>query len=116
LLEALHDAGELDGPAVEGLHQTLDARVEDGRAYAPLIAAAYRFLARSPARIVLVQLDDLLGELDQVNVPGTVHEYPNWRRKSGVALEAITEDERVTALASQMNALVTGGPITSKPS
>jgi len=116
LLEALQAAGELNGSAVEELHQTLDARIADGRAYAPLIAAAYRFLARSPARIVLAQLDDLLGELDQVNVPGTFDEYPNWRRKSGVALEAVGEDERVVSLAAQMNALVSGGPVTSKPS
>jgi 4-alpha-glucanotransferase len=116
LLEALQGAGELDGSAVETLHRTLDARVADGRSYAPLIAAAYRFLARSPARIVLVQLDDLLGELDQVNVPGTFDEYPNWRRKNGVALEAVAEDERAASLAAQMNVLVSGGPVTSKPS
>jgi 4-alpha-glucanotransferase len=108
LLEALEAAGELDPAEVERAHQTLDARVEDGGAYAPLIAAAYRFLARSPAKIVLVQLDDVLGELDQVNVPGTVREYPNWRRKSGVALEAIPEDERVKTLAAQMNTLIGG--------
>jgi 4-alpha-glucanotransferase len=115
LLEALEAAGELDPAEVARAHQTLDARIEDGRAYAPLIAATYRFLARSPAKIVLVQLDDVLGELEQVNVPGTIREYPNWRRKSGVAVEAIAEDERVVALAAQMNTLMSGGPLTSKP-
>jgi len=116
LLEALYVAGELDAAAVEELHRTLDARVADGRAYAPLVAGAYRFLARSPARIVLVQLDDVLGELDQVNVPGTFDEYPNWRRKNAVALEAVAQDERVVSLAAQMNALVSGGAPKSKRS
>jgi 4-alpha-glucanotransferase len=108
LLEALLAAGELDGAQVERFHRALDARSEDRRVYMPLVAAAYRFLARGPAKIVLLQLDDVLGELDQVNVPGTLHEHPNWRRKNVVALEAIAEDERLETLAAQLNTLVGG--------
>jgi 4-alpha-glucanotransferase len=110
LLEALHAAGELDFETVEHLHRTIDSRTNDGRELAPLVAAAYRFLARTPARIVLVQLDDILGELDQINLPGTFHEYPNWRRKNGIALEDIAGDERVKALAEQLRARIGGGP------
>ena len=29
----------------------------------------------------MVQLEDVLGVVDQVNVPGTTEQYPNWRRK-----------------------------------
>ena len=116
LLEALQSAGELDGAEVERLHRDLDLRSEDRHVYWPLVAAAYRFLARSPAKIVLLQLDDVLGEFDQVNVPGTFDEYPNWRRKIGVALEAVAEDERLETLAAQLNELVSGGTLTSKRS
>jgi len=28
-----------------------------------------------------VQLEDLLGQKQQINVPGTIDEYPNWRYK-----------------------------------
>ena len=40
----------------------------------------------------LVSIGDRLpfaGALDQVNIPGTVNEHPNWRRKLPVALEDI---------------------------
>ena len=111
LLEALQAAGELDGETVERLHRTIDQRTADGGAYAARVAAAYRFLANTPARIVLVQLDDILGELDQVNVPGTFNEYPNWRRKNHVAVEDIAGDERVKSLAAQLCHRIRGGPV-----
>jgi len=41
----------------------------------------YCLLARSPARLVLVQLTDVFGQLEQINVPGTVDEVPNWRHR-----------------------------------
>lgn len=41
----------------------------------------HRYLARSPAWIMLAVPEDLLAMKDQTNLPGTVHEHPNWRRK-----------------------------------
>ena len=52
------------------------------------LVAAYRYLARSASRMVLLQLDAGVGSFDQVNVPGTVDEDPNWRRKLAVPLES----------------------------
>ena len=46
-----------------------------------------RYLARSKAVLLMVQLEDLLSQVDQVNLPGTVDEYPNWRRKLSLDLE-----------------------------
>jgi 4-alpha-glucanotransferase len=74
-----------------------------------LTAAAYRFLAGSPAGLVLIQLDDALGELDQANVPGTDVEYPNWRRKSSVAVEDLGGDARVARVAGVVRERVRGG-------
>lgn len=37
-------------------------------------------LAESPAALVAVQLDDVLGVRDAQNLPGTIQEHPNWRR------------------------------------
>jgi 4-alpha-glucanotransferase len=51
------------------------------------IAAVARFLAQTPSRLVAVSVDDLLGVADQVNIPGTVEQHPNWRRKLPVPLE-----------------------------
>jgi (1->4)-alpha-D-glucan 1-alpha-D-glucosylmutase len=87
----------------------LDAAPDDALAYEPLVRAAYRFLASSPAKIVLVQLDDATREFEQVNVPGTFAEYPNWRRKSGLDLAGIASDTRIAVLASDVHERVRRG-------
>lgn len=43
------------------------------------IRALYRFLARTPARLIGVWLPDGVGDRRPQNVPGTWQEYPNWR-------------------------------------
>ncbi len=74
-----------------------------------MVAAAYRFLADGPARVVLVQLDDALGEIDQVNLPGTYGEYPNWRRKTRESIEDMAGDERLASLAADVASRIRGG-------
>lgn len=51
--------------------------------------ACLAHMARSPALMVLVGLEDLWGELEPQNVPGTWHERPNWRRRAAFGMEAI---------------------------
>jgi len=51
------------------------------------LAAVASFLAQTPSRLVAIALDDVMGVLDQVNIPGTIDEHPNWRRKLPVMLE-----------------------------
>lgn len=64
-----------------------------------LVQAAYRFLGRSPAMLLLLHLEDVLGEENQVNMPGTVSEHPNWRRKMLVDIVELERDPRLVALA-----------------
>ena len=109
LLEAFARHGALAPNAFDALHRALDARRDDAAAYEPAVRAAYRYLAASPAKLVLVQLDDSLGEFEQVNVPGTFVEYPNWRRKNGSDLEDIAGDARVVSLAQEVDECVMGG-------
>ncbi|HEY0514238.1 MAG TPA: 4-alpha-glucanotransferase [Thermoanaerobaculia bacterium] len=45
------------------------------------------YLAASPARMVLVNLEDLWQESEPQNVPGTSAERPNWRRKARFSFE-----------------------------
>ena len=60
--------------------------------YAPALATAmHRFLARSGAALVAVQIEDLVGLVEPVNVPGTHREYPNWRRKVPLPIEDLVE-------------------------
>jgi len=69
-----------------------------------VMLAAHRFLARSRARIVMLQIDDAVGELDPVNVPGTATQYPNWRRKLTLDIDGIATDPRFLALTEMLAA------------
>lgn len=57
-----------------------------------LASAVHAYLARSSACLFMVQLDDLIGEEQQANLPGTTSEYPNWRRRLSVSLESMVAD------------------------
>jgi 4-alpha-glucanotransferase len=48
---------------------------------AALSRAIHAFLGLSNANIALIQIEDLIGMTDPVNVPGTHTEHPNWQRK-----------------------------------
>lgn len=52
-----------------------------------LATQVYELLGRTPCRIIMVQLTDVFAELDQINVPGTVDECPNWQRRLNPPLE-----------------------------
>ncbi len=67
-----------------------------------LARAVNRHLARTPCRIVLVQAEDMLGEAEQANLPGTTEGHPNWRRKLSLDLERWADDPRIFALAEAM--------------
>lgn len=65
---------------------------------ADLAVAAYRYVARSPGMLCMVQLEDLFSMREQMNMPGTVHEHPNWRRKMPVSLEDWDAEPGVQAI------------------
>jgi len=56
------------------------------------------YLARTPARVMVVQLEDVLGVREQANLPGSIEEHPNWRRKLPLALERWADDDRFVEL------------------
>ncbi len=100
LLAALIKAGVLTTQAAKRLLPD-----DDAPHFAPeLTIAVHRFLGESPARLVLMQIEDALGELEQANMPGTVDQHPNWRRKLGRTLEAIAGNGDVAALARALAA------------
>jgi 4-alpha-glucanotransferase len=72
-------------PAARG-EQPMPAALTD-----ELAIALTRFLAVTPCRLVAVQLEDLAGMTDRANLPGTVHEHPNWRRKLPLDLDALPQ-------------------------
>jgi (1->4)-alpha-D-glucan 1-alpha-D-glucosylmutase len=67
------------------------------------VAGVYSYLARTPSWLVGVQLEDVTGQLLQVNVPGTTEDrFPNWRRKISVAVEDLASHELFTAVAAAL--------------
>ncbi len=56
-----------------------------------VMRAVLAFLSASPARVVLVNLEDLWLETQPQNVPGTRNEHPNWQRKARYSLDAVRE-------------------------
>jgi 4-alpha-glucanotransferase len=70
-----------------------------------ITAATQKFLAASPAELVLINLEDLWFETRPQNIPGTASERPNWKRKSARSLEQIEADQSIAALLREVNRL-----------
>ena len=98
----LYPSAEIEGIVREARSQDRKALLEalDGQGLKPaalispddpftpeLAHALHVYLARSSAALAAVQIEDLLGMAEPVNVPGTYHEYPNWQRKLSEDLE-----------------------------
>jgi 4-alpha-glucanotransferase len=83
------DPGESDDArwqALTALSDTLRAHGVEGHD----LYAVTGFLARTKSRLLTISLEDILGLLDQPNIPGTVDEHPNWRRRLPVAVGDIS--------------------------
>ena len=56
------------------------------------VEAALAFVARSPSPLVLAPVEDLLALAEQPNLPGTINQQPNWRRRyRGPAAELLDD-------------------------
>lgn len=62
----------------------------------------HRGLAQSPAALVSVQMDDVFGELEAQNLPGTINEHPNWRRRLSVPVEAMEQSAALLHISDVM--------------
>lgn len=105
-----------DNPDVLAHEESLRARDKDELARrcgltgtpetmtADLMSALQAWLACAPSLAFAVQLDDLLLEPQQPNVPGTTDSQPNWRRKSALTLSEIATNPAVDAIAHSVNA------------
>jgi len=53
----------------------------------PVLEAAAAHVGSSPCDLAILPLEDLLGLDEQPNLPGTMDEHPNWRRRLPAPLE-----------------------------
>jgi 4-alpha-glucanotransferase len=65
--------------------------------------ALHLYLARSSTALVALQIEDLLGMIDPVNVPGTFAEYPNWQRKLIASIEDMAGRSDLQARLAEIN-------------
>ena len=70
-----------------------------------VMRAAHRLLASSPARMLMVNLEDLWGERRPQNVPGTGPERPNWVRKAARSFEEFRESAEVVGTLEEIDRL-----------
>jgi 4-alpha-glucanotransferase len=61
------------------------------------VNGALGFVARSPSPLMVVPAEDLLARTAQPNLPGTVDEHPNWRRRLPVKADEMLDDPAVAA-------------------
>jgi 4-alpha-glucanotransferase len=47
------------------------------------------FLASTPSKLMVLNQEDLLKQVEQQNLPGSTDEYPNWRRKMKCTVEEL---------------------------
>jgi 4-alpha-glucanotransferase len=99
---------EIEG-LIEALQRERLLRPGHLRAVVPLEAILH-FVARTPSRLVMIGIEDLIGVEDQANLPGTIDEHPNWRRRLPMTLEQIAADPRVLEAARILGADRPPGP------
>ncbi len=86
--DAATDAGLAAGPAPDAAH------AEDA------VDAAIAYVAATPCTLAIVPIEDLLGLSEAPNLPGTVDEHPNWRRRLDAPIaEAMAAPRVATRLA-----------------
>jgi 4-alpha-glucanotransferase len=61
------------------------------------VEAALGYVAASASPLVTCPLEDLLGLADQPNLPGSIDEHPNWRRRLPLPVDALYADPAFAA-------------------
>jgi 4-alpha-glucanotransferase len=69
-----------------------------------VVDAAIRLVAETPSELALVPLEDMLGLVDQPNLPGTITEHPNWRRRYPGEASSIWDQPEVARRALLLKA------------
>jgi len=98
LLLALQHAGLL--PLAQVLQAAGQQDLSPG-----VVQAVHAYLAASPCALMTVQLEDVLGVAEPVNLPGSGESYPNWRRKLPLDLQALAHHAAMQGLGRTLAGL-----------
>jgi (1->4)-alpha-D-glucan 1-alpha-D-glucosylmutase len=102
LLDLLVDLGLLAAEVRRALLATADPQIA-ALLLDEVVRGVYRMLARTPSVLMMVAAEDLAGELDQPNFPGTMGQHPNWRRRLHPSLAALLAAPGVRALLATLD-------------
>ncbi len=72
---------------------------------APVVDLALTRMAETPCALAILPIEDLVGLVEQPNLPGTIDEHPNWRRRMPDTTEALLARP---AVAARIDAINTG--------
>jgi 4-alpha-glucanotransferase len=101
-VERLREERGLERHQAMSLLRRHGVELPSARYSSQVAAGIHLLLARTPALLFVAQIEDLVGETDQPNIPGTVDEHPNWRRRLSVQLEDLAEHPVLQAVLSQI--------------
>jgi len=75
---------------------------------APVLEAVAAFVGATRCALAVLPLEDILGLIEQPNLPGTIDSHPNWRRRLPTAIQRMMQEPavqaRVAALAAARHA------------
>lgn len=80
----------LEALDAEGLAGHSGAANQDNALSEDIIVALHVLLARTPCRLLAIQIEDLARATEQVNMPGTHQEHRNWSLRLPITLEAMS--------------------------
>jgi len=96
------DPGETEVQREAAHRRMAEALAREVAAEKPSTLEMVRFLARTPSRLLVVAAEDVFDMTEQVNIPGTINEHPNWRRRLPILMEDIVSDPRLAAVAEAL--------------
>ncbi len=70
----------------------------------PVVDAAIAHVASTPCALAILPIEDLAGLVEQPNLPGTIDEHPNWRRRMPDTTAALLARPEVAARIDTLNA------------
>ena len=69
----------------------------------PAVDAAIGFVARAPGPLAIVPLEDIAGTTEQPNLPGTIDQHPNWRRRFRLSADQILKQPAAERRLRRLN-------------
>jgi (1->4)-alpha-D-glucan 1-alpha-D-glucosylmutase len=93
----------LDNLVREGLVRA-NAITPDSAFSEELAVAVQELAARAPSSVMVAQMEDVFGVVPQANLPGTIDQHPNWRRKLPVPVQEWSRDARFRKVSRELAA------------